>query len=1491
MKQKFTLKKIPARKLTEFSFGLMLSMLAMMLPLITKAQYPVSSYTFTQSSGTYTPITGGTLISATIPDYQAFPSITLTPGFNFCGTVYTNAFVTADGLITLGGTTAANTTNGIANGGGSNILLCPFNADMIGSSASGATPNIRYELVGNEHVFQWNDISRYPSSTDRFSFQARLNTVTGTITYVYSVTSVGTSLSYQPVIGIRTANTAGNWQNRTVGTGPETWATSLAGTATTSTLRFSNSSPAKFPTTGQTYVYTPPPPCNTSTTLPTAGTCSATPGSLCLSGNVTLNFTPATTMPAVTGITYKWQTATAAAGPYTDIAGAVTTVPTYTTTTPITASAYFRCVVLCNGTTTVLTSSATSQVVINNPGTPTGTPGTRCGPGTVSLSATGPAGTTLRWYDAPTGGAPLATGGSFTTPYITATSNFYVSAGTAPSPATATIGAGALTPSFQYVTMFAGGWGGYKHQYLIREAEMIAAGILPGSNITSIAVDNANGTGTYNGFSLRLKSTTSTVLTSTFEAGALPVFGPVNYATSVGVNTFTLTSPYVYTGGSLLIETCWSNGTTSNPYSNVRYDNTTYASTHYAYDDLQTPATICGGPTYNGTPENTRPQFKFGYDGSCQGNRVAVLATVTTPPAVTKTAPAIVCNNAIGQISVASNPMTNYTTYSWTPNTADLYTDAGATAPYTTGSAPTVYFKSNVAGQHTYYLYATNATPAACAFADTVKIWVQPDSVTIQAFPDTLCAPSGSTTLKLVPATNYAPNSIQWQQSTDGITYTDITGATGVTYTTPTITANRYYKALIKSNTTGTNCQAPVKLIVVANPTLLSWADSFNCGPGTVTLTATAGGYGNVRWYTSPTANTPVGSGSPWTTPYLGTTTTYYVESGTGAIQPAPTFIGNGTPATWWGYVPYFGSYYAANKAQWLITAAEMQTAGFSAGLITQIGFDVTTKSGTTNIANLTYSMKSITGSTLGATFHTGLQQVFATTNYDPVANTVNVHTLQNAFYWDGVSSIVLEECSSNPTNQYGYTNVKYNNGPSLYYYTSTVGAAPTNCTAPAGTYSTNTRPNIRLTMLGGCRSARQTVTAYIRPKPVVDLGQDINECVDAGAVKVLDAGVQPNSPQFLWDNGSTSQVRAVSTSGTYIVKVTNQYTCATSDTISARIKNMGTATINTVDIQWSVDGVLQTPVTYNTTPISNVTTAPNNRVTVPLGDVFFPDGNPRSIKAWTYQPNGLADEVPLNDSVTQPITAGLPGVIVHISPRDTTICQGTTITLDAGSFPNNPIYIWSNGNITQTLTTGQPGQYSVKVQNTMGCFDRDTISVSVHPNPLVNSIAIIDNGGNTFTFNAIGAQHIGNWAWDFDDGTAPATGTGLPVLQQVHHFTAAGEYNVKLTLSNDCNEIVTTRLVKIDAPPTGIDNLSELQKELRLYPNPGKGVVTVSSYNGSLKLNEVAVYNLMGQLVYQSAIKSGKHELDVSSMAAGIYNVIIATDKGKVTKKLEVVK
>lgn len=63
------------------------------------------------------------------------------------------------------------------------------------------------------------------------------------------------------------------------------------------------------------------------------------------------------------------------------------------------------------------------------PAVPTGTAGSRCGAGIVTLAAIPAAGSTIDWYDAPTGGTLLLAGSnSFTTPSISSNATYYAEA-------------------------------------------------------------------------------------------------------------------------------------------------------------------------------------------------------------------------------------------------------------------------------------------------------------------------------------------------------------------------------------------------------------------------------------------------------------------------------------------------------------------------------------------------------------------------------------------------------------------------------------------------------------------------------------------------------------------------------------------------------------------------------------------------------------------------------------------------------------------------------------------------------------------------------------------------------------------------------------------------------------------------------------------------------------------------------------------------------
>lgn len=63
---------------------------------------------------------------------------------------------------------------------------------------------------------------------------------------------------------------------------------------------------------------------------------------------------------------------------------------------------------------------------------------------------------------------------------------------------------------------------------------------------------------------------------------------------------------------------------------------------------------------------------------------------------------------------------------------------------------------------------------------------------------------------------------------------------------------------------------------------------------------------------------------------------------------------------------------------------------------------------------------------------------------------------------------------------------------------------------------------------------------------------------------------------------------------------------------------------------------------------------------------------------------------------------------------RDTALCEGGAITLDAGS--GFIAYQWSNGDTTQMTTVNTMGNYSVTGTNRLGCLARDTLRFTVNP-------------------------------------------------------------------------------------------------------------------------------------------------------------------------------
>jgi len=111
----------------------------------------------------------------------------------------------------------------------------------------------------------------------------------------------------------------------------------------------------------------------------------------------------------------------------------LTSTKPYTLNPPLSSSTtydyYVRAICGPNDTSawspvTTFTTLCTTPAILSHPDS------SRCGAGTVELNATASAGATIQWYAAATGGTALATGNTYTTPALSATTSYYITAKT-----------------------------------------------------------------------------------------------------------------------------------------------------------------------------------------------------------------------------------------------------------------------------------------------------------------------------------------------------------------------------------------------------------------------------------------------------------------------------------------------------------------------------------------------------------------------------------------------------------------------------------------------------------------------------------------------------------------------------------------------------------------------------------------------------------------------------------------------------------------------------------------------------------------------------------------------------------------------------------------------------------------------------------------------------------------------------------------------------
>jgi Secretion system C-terminal sorting domain/Ig-like domain CHU_C associated len=227
------------------------------------AQAQVSTYSFSQTSGTYTAVSGGTVLGIPGNDDTSFPDNPIGFTFWYNGTAYTKFSVNANGFLALG-STVLSSYNSLSLGSTNNVISAQ-NADIQGDATNG---NLQFITTGTAPnrtlVVQWTNYDDYPSSsgTDVYNFQIRLSETSNVVNVVYGTTS-SNQLAGLFEVGLRGASSA-DFNNRLVTNGVQTWATSIAGTANSSTCEMNV---GLVPASGQTYTWTPPASPAAPTTL------------------------------------------------------------------------------------------------------------------------------------------------------------------------------------------------------------------------------------------------------------------------------------------------------------------------------------------------------------------------------------------------------------------------------------------------------------------------------------------------------------------------------------------------------------------------------------------------------------------------------------------------------------------------------------------------------------------------------------------------------------------------------------------------------------------------------------------------------------------------------------------------------------------------------------------------------------------------------------------------------------------------------------------------------------------------------------------------------------------------------------------------------------------------------------------------------------------------------------------------------------------------
>lgn len=219
--------------------------------------------------------------------------------------------------------------------------------------------------------------------------------------------------------------------------------------------------------------------------------------------------------------------------------------------------------------------------------------------------------------------------------------------------------------------------------------------------------------------------------------------------------------------------------------------------------------------------------------------------------------------------------------------------------------------------------------------------------------------------------------------------------------------------------------------------------------------------------------------------------------------------------------------------------------------------------------------------------------------------------------------------------------------------------------------------------------------------------------------------------------------------------------------------------------------------------------------------------------------------------------------------------CAGAedgSVRVNASGGTGNLTFLWNNNQSGATVSNLGADTYTVVTTDANNCTNMTSV-VLTEPSPV--AVIMSDNGNGTATILATGGTPNYTYQWDAAAGhqtTAVATG-----------LVQNNSYSCTITDANGCATVGT-----IAIGFTGIQKTQNLTS-FKVYPNPNTGEFQVDIALEQAEKIGVQVTDVLGRVLktydYEQAAFS--LPIDMREQAAGVYFVVLQTEKQQLSKKI----